>query len=157
MLEILVIQKPQDNHIEFEWKVKFLMKIYESACWHGGNSSYSVATNRFWHLHHVEFDVKFTFFLKIYEVTWKLGWNTSHLVATIWVSFPNLLSLVSNLGSCWNFMQLHEKIVEIHLIWWPPNGFNSPTCWIWFQLQLFVENLCNYMKKWLKYVLFGGH
>jgi hypothetical protein len=47
MLEILVIQKPQDNHIEFEWKVKFLMKIYESACWHGGNSSYSVATNRF--------------------------------------------------------------------------------------------------------------
>jgi hypothetical protein len=29
MLEILVIQKP-DNHIEFEWKFKFLMKIYES-------------------------------------------------------------------------------------------------------------------------------
>jgi hypothetical protein len=27
MLEILVIQKPLDNHIEFEWKLKFLMKI----------------------------------------------------------------------------------------------------------------------------------
>jgi hypothetical protein len=44
MLEILVIWKPQDNHIEFEWKFKFLMKNYESVCWHGGNSSYLVAT-----------------------------------------------------------------------------------------------------------------
>jgi hypothetical protein len=32
MLEILVIRKPLDNHIEFEWKFKLLMKIYESAC-----------------------------------------------------------------------------------------------------------------------------
>ncbi len=43
MLEILIIWKPLDNHIEFEWKFKFLMKFYESACWHGGNSSYLVA------------------------------------------------------------------------------------------------------------------
>jgi hypothetical protein len=27
MFEIPVIQKPIDNHIEFEWEVKFLMKI----------------------------------------------------------------------------------------------------------------------------------
>jgi hypothetical protein len=57
------------------------MKNYESACWHGGNFSYFVATK--------------------------------------WVLFPKLLSLVSN--------------------------------------QFLVENLCNYMKKWLQYVLFGGH
>jgi hypothetical protein len=43
MFEILIIWKPLDNHIEFEWKFKFLMKNYESACWHGGNSSYLVA------------------------------------------------------------------------------------------------------------------
>jgi len=46
MLESLVIQKPLDNHIEFEWKFKFLMKNYENACWHGGNSSYLVATRQ---------------------------------------------------------------------------------------------------------------
>ncbi len=44
MIEILVIWKPLDNHIEFECKFKFLMKNYENACWHGGNSSYLVAT-----------------------------------------------------------------------------------------------------------------
>jgi hypothetical protein len=27
MLEILIIQKPLDNHIEFEYKFKFLVKI----------------------------------------------------------------------------------------------------------------------------------
>ncbi len=43
MLEIIVIWKLQKNHIEFEWKFKFLMKNYESVCWHGGNSSYLVA------------------------------------------------------------------------------------------------------------------
>jgi hypothetical protein len=69
MFEIPVIRKPLNNHIEFEWKFKFLMKNYESACWHGGNSSYLVASRTIRHLHHVEFDVKFTFFLKIYEVT----------------------------------------------------------------------------------------
>jgi hypothetical protein len=46
MLESLVIQKPLDNHIEFEWKFKFLMKNYENACWHGGNSFYLVATRQ---------------------------------------------------------------------------------------------------------------
>jgi hypothetical protein len=111
---------------------------------------------RFRHLHHVEFDVKFIFFLKIYEVTWKLGWNTSYFVATKWVLLPNLLSLVSNLASCWKFMQLHENIVEIHPIWWPPYGFCFLACWVWCQIQIFVENLF-YMKIWLKYVLFGGH
>jgi len=109
------------------------------------------------HLHHVEFDVKFTFFLKIYEVTWKIGRNNSYLVATRWVLFPNMLSLMSNLASCSKFMKLHENMVEIHLIWWPLDGFCSPTCWVWCQIQIFVENLLNYMKIWLKYVLFGGH
>jgi hypothetical protein len=79
MVEILAIQKSLHNHIEFKWKFKILMKIYESACWHGGNSSY--------------------------------------LVATIWVLFFSMLT--------------------------------------WCQISL-VENLCNYMKRWLKYVLFGG-
>jgi hypothetical protein len=44
MLEILMIGKLVDIHVEFEWKFKFLMKNYESACWHGGDSSYLVAT-----------------------------------------------------------------------------------------------------------------
>jgi hypothetical protein len=26
------------------------------------------------------------------------------------------------------FTQLHEKMVEIHLIWWPLDGFCFPTC-----------------------------
>jgi hypothetical protein len=43
MLEIPIIWKPLNNHIEFEWKCKFLMKNYESVCWHGGNPSYLVA------------------------------------------------------------------------------------------------------------------
>jgi len=43
MLEIPVIQKPLDNHIEFEWEFKFLIRNYENACWRGGNSSYLVA------------------------------------------------------------------------------------------------------------------
>jgi hypothetical protein len=44
MVEIPILQKPLNNHIEFEWKFKFLRKIYENACWHGGNSSYLEAT-----------------------------------------------------------------------------------------------------------------
>jgi len=32
MLEIPIIRKPIDNHIEFEWKFKFLMKSYENVC-----------------------------------------------------------------------------------------------------------------------------
>jgi hypothetical protein len=90
--------------------------------------------DQFQHLHHVEFDVKFIFFQKINEITWKSCWNMSYLVATIWVLFSNLLSLVSNLGSCWKFMQLHENLVEIHLIWWPLDGFCSPAYWVWCQI-----------------------
>jgi hypothetical protein len=44
MVGIPIVQKPLDNHIEFEWKFKILMKNYESAFWHGGNSSDLVAT-----------------------------------------------------------------------------------------------------------------
>ncbi len=106
--------------------------------------------NGFWHLQHVEFDVKFTFFLKIYEVTWKLGWNTCYLVAMKWVLFPSLLSLVSNSNSCLKFIQLHEKMVEISFIWWPLNGFCSLAFWVWFQIQLFVENLCKLHEKMIK-------
>jgi hypothetical protein len=113
MLQILVIWRLLDDHIEFEWKFKFLMKNYD------GILPVWWSLNEFWHLHHVEFDVKFIFFLKIYEVTWKLSWNMSYVVAIIWVLFPRLLSLVSHLGFCWNF--------------------------------------CNYMERWLKYILFGGH
>jgi hypothetical protein len=71
----------------------------------------------------VEFGVKFKFLSKCFAITWKDGWNMSYLVATIKVNlFPNMLSLVSNLAFHWNFMQLHEKMVEICLIWWPLNG-----------------------------------
>ncbi len=47
MVEILVMWKPLNNHIEFEWKFKFLMKNYASVCWHGGNYFYLVATRWF--------------------------------------------------------------------------------------------------------------
>jgi hypothetical protein len=120
---------------------------YENACWHGGNSSYVVAIRSISTFAPCWIWCQIHFFWKINEVTWKLGWNTSYLVATRWVLFSSLLSLVSNLGSCWKFMQLHEKMVEIHPIWWPLNGFCFPTCWVWFQIQLFVENLCKLHEK----------
>jgi hypothetical protein len=71
----------------------------------------------------VEFGVKFTFLSICFATTWKDGWNMSYLVATKGVNFlPNMLSLVSNLTFCWNFMQLHEKMVEIPPILWPLDG-----------------------------------
>jgi hypothetical protein len=174
MLESLVIQKPLDNHIEFEWKFKFLMKNYENACWHGGNSFYLVATRQVlaftqcwvWCQIHfflenlwrymktwlkyvlfgghqmgfvpqlVEFGVKFIFLLKLYAIIWKDAWNTSYLVAIKWVLFPNILSLVSNLAFCWKFMRLHEKMVEICLIWWPPNVFLAPPPMYWIKSKI---------------------
>jgi ribosome-associated toxin RatA of RatAB toxin-antitoxin module len=150
--------EPLDNHIKFELKFKFLMKIMKV---HVG----MVAIIPMWwppdwfqHLQHVEFDLNFTFFSKINEVTWKLGWNTSYLVATKWVLFSSLLTLVSNLGSCWRFMQLHEKMVKIHLIWWPLDWFCSLTYWVWCQIQIFIENLCKLHEKMVEiYLRFGGH
>jgi len=108
MVEIPTIWNPLHNHIEFKWKFKFLMKICESACWHGGNSFY--------------------------------------LVATGWVLFPSMLNLVSNLTYCWKFMQLHENMVEICPIWWPPYEFCSLTCWVWYQIQLLVKK--TYVTTW---------
>ncbi len=90
---------------------------------------------------------------KINKIIWKLGWNTFYLVATIWVLFPNLLSLVSNSSSCWKFMQLHEKMVKIHHIWWPLDGFCSLAIWVWCQIQIFVENLCKLHEKMVKICL----
>jgi hypothetical protein len=60
MFEMLVKWKPLHNHIEFEWKFKFLMVAILLVWW---------PLDRFQHLHHVEFDVKFNFFLNIYEIT----------------------------------------------------------------------------------------
>ncbi len=68
-----------------------------------------------------------------------------------------MLNLMSNSLSSWKFMKLHENLVEIHPMWWPPNGFCFPICWVWCQIQVLIEMFCNYMKRWLKYVLFGGH
>jgi hypothetical protein len=106
------------------------MKNYESACWHGGNSSYLVATKQVSTFAPCWIWCQIHFFLKIYEITWKLGWNMFYLVTIRWVLFLSLWSLVSSSTSCGKFMQLHEKMVAIHLIWWPLNGFYSPTCWI---------------------------
>jgi hypothetical protein len=69
MLESLDIQKPLDNHIEFEWKFKFLMKIYENACWHGGNSFYMVATKWVLFPNILSLVSNSTFLLKIYAIT----------------------------------------------------------------------------------------
>jgi hypothetical protein len=131
MLEILIIRKLLDNHIEFEWKFKFLMKIMKV---HVGMETILPMwwpPHQFQHLHHVESNVKFILFWKINKIVWKLGWNTSYLVATKWILFPNLFNLVSNSNSSRKFMQLHEKIVEIHTIWWPLDGFYSLDCLDW--------------------------
>jgi fumarate reductase subunit D len=69
MLEILVIWKPLNNHIEFEWKFKFLVKIRKMCVGVVVILPIWWSPHRLQHLHHVEFDVKFTFFLKINEVT----------------------------------------------------------------------------------------
>ncbi len=68
----------------------------------------------------VEFGVKLRFLFKICAITWKIGWNRFYLVATIWVLFPHLLNLVSNL------CKLHEKMVEICPICWPLYVFWLP-------------------------------
>jgi hypothetical protein len=49
------------------------------------------------------------FLFKICAITSKDGWNMFYLVPTIWVLFPNLLNLVSNLAFCWKFMQITWK------------------------------------------------
>jgi hypothetical protein len=133
MLEIPVIRMPLNNHIEFEWKFKFWMKIMKVhvgmlaippmwyKCWHGGNSSHVVQ------MYFNDFDI------------------------------CTMLNLMSISLSSRKLMKLHENLVEIHFIWWPPNGFCSLAYWVWCQIQVFVENLCKYMKIWLKYILFGGH
>jgi hypothetical protein len=48
---------------------------------------------------------------------------------------------------CSKFMQSHKNMVEIHPIWWPPYGICCPACWIWFQIQHFVEILCKLHEK----------
>jgi hypothetical protein len=131
MLEILIIRKLLDNHIEFEWKFKFLMKIMKVRVGMDTILPMWWPLDQFRHLHHVKSNVKFILFWKINEIVWKLGWNTSYLVATKWILFPNLFSLVSNSNCSRKFMQLHEKIVEIHTIWWPLDGFYSLDCLDW--------------------------
>jgi hypothetical protein len=84
MLEISIIQKPLDNHIEFEWNFKFLVKILKVHVDMVVIPLMWWLPNWFQHLHYVAFDVKFIFFRKINEVPWKLGWNMSYLVFTKW-------------------------------------------------------------------------
>jgi hypothetical protein len=95
------------------------------------------------------------------EKLWKcvLAWWQFLLFSGHQTNFDicTMLNLMSNSLSSWKFMKLHENLVEIRPIWWPPNGFCSLAYWVWCQIQVLVEILCNYMKRWLKYVLFGGH
>ncbi len=60
MLEILVIQKPLHNHVEFKWKLKFLMKSMKVRVGMVEVPLMWWPLDRFKHLHHVEFDVEFT-------------------------------------------------------------------------------------------------
>ncbi len=108
-------------------------------CWHGGNSSHAVAIKLISTFSPWWIWCQIHFCSKINEVTWKLGWNMSYLVATKWVLFLSLLSLVSNSGSYWKFMQLHENLVEIHFIWWPLDEFCSLAYWFWCQIQFMQE------------------
>jgi hypothetical protein len=62
MLVILVIQKPLNNHIEFKWNFKFLMKIMKVHVGMVVIPPMWWPPNQFQHLHLVEFDVKFIFF-----------------------------------------------------------------------------------------------
>jgi hypothetical protein len=105
----------------------------------------------------VEFGVKFRFLSKCFAITMK-RWLKYFLFGTKGVNlFPNMLNLVSNSAFCWNFMQLHDKMVEISYLvatrW--VNLFpsmlslvsNSAFCWTFMQLH----------ERWLKYVIFGAH
>ncbi len=69
MLDIFIIRKPLNNHIEFEWKFKFLMKIMKMCVAMVTILPMWWPLDRFQHLHHVEFGVKFKFLLKIYLIT----------------------------------------------------------------------------------------
>ncbi len=82
MLEILIIQKPLENHIGFEWKFKFLMKM-------------------------MKMRVGMVQFLPCG------GHQTNFNIC-------NMLNLMSISLSFGKVMKLHENLVEICPIWWPP-------------------------------------
>jgi hypothetical protein len=54
-------------------------------------------------------------------------------------------------------MQLHEKMVEIHPIWWPLLGLFFNLWSLVLNFRFLLKIYANYMKGWLKYGLFGGH
>jgi hypothetical protein len=54
-------------------------------------------------------------------------------------------------------MQLHEKMIKIHPIWWPLDGFFPQPIEFGVKFSFLLKIYANYMKRWLKYVLFGGH
>jgi hypothetical protein len=118
MLEIPIIGKPLDKHIEP--KIQVFNENYESTCWHGGNSSHVVATR----------------------------------------PILTFAPCMSNSLSFGKLMKLYENLVEIcPILIGHSNQMNfvPPTYCVWCQIQVLVENLCNYMKRWLKFILFGGH
>jgi hypothetical protein len=158
MLEFPIIQKPLNNHIEFEWKLKFLMKIYESVFWHGGNSSYLVATR----------------WVSTFAPCWI--WCQIHfLPKKLWSYMKTWLKYVLFGGHQMGFLPQHVEfgvkfsfLLKIYAITWKYGwnmSYSGITKWVLLPNTLnlvsnslfFVENLCNYMKRWLKYVLFGSH
>jgi hypothetical protein len=114
MFGIPVIWKPLDNHIEFEWKFKFLMKYYESACWHGGNSSYLVATRP----------------ISIFAPCWI--WCQIHfLLENLWSYMKNWLKYVLFSGHQMGFVPQPIKfgvkfrfLLKFYVITWK-NGWNT--------------------------------
>jgi hypothetical protein len=72
MLEISIIWKPLDNHIQFEWNFKILMKIMKVHVGMVAIPPMWWPPHQFQHLHHVEFDVKFISSRKLLKLHEKL-------------------------------------------------------------------------------------
>jgi hypothetical protein len=158
MVEIWGIWKPLDNHIELEWKFKFLTKDYESTCWHGGNSSYLVATR----------------WILTFAPCWI--WCQIHfLLENLWSYMKTWLKYILFGGHEMRFVYQpiefgvkFKFLFKIYTSTWK-GGLNKfylvATRWVLFLSFLsLVSNLAFCWKsmqitwkKWLKYVLFGGH
>jgi hypothetical protein len=79
--------------------------------------------------------------LKIDIVTWTCGCNKSYLVAIRLVLFPSYWVWCQIQLFIENLCKLHEKMVEICPIWWPPYVFWFPFMyWIKSRIKVKVWN-----------------
>jgi len=140
------------DDLKHVWIYTFLCKFYENQLKYAWNSNNSEATKQSYWIW-----MKIQVFNENYESVCRHRGNSSHVGPQTNFDGCTMLNSMSNSLSSKTLMKLNENLVEICPILWLPNGFCSPNYWVWCQIQVLVENLCNYMKIWFKYILFGGH